>query len=205
MRTRVKICGITNKEDLAAACLAGADAVGFVFYPPSPRAITIEQLLGFIETIPAFVTKVGLFVNESPEVVKETARVLKLDLLQFHGDESADYCQQFNQSYIKAVRVKPGLNLIQYAKEFKNASGLLLDAFVPGIPGGTGEKFDWDLIPTNLDLPVILAGGLDDLNVAEAIQKVKPWAVDVSGGVERQKGLKDHQKIFAFVNAVNQA
>lgn len=205
MRTRVKICGITNKEDLAAACLAGADAVGFVFYPPSPRAISTEQLLGFIETIPAFVTKVGLFVNESPEVVKETARVLKLDLLQFHGDESADYCQQFNQSYIKAVRVKPGLNLIQYAKEFKSASGLLLDAFVPGIPGGTGEKFDWDLIPTNLDLPVILAGGLDDLNVAEAIQKVKPWAVDVSGGVERQKGLKDHQKIFAFVNAVNQA
>ena len=201
-RVRVKICGLTRAGDVLSAASAGADALGFVFYPPSPRAVSVEQAQALVASVPAFVTRVGLFVDADAADVHRTLELTGLDLLQFHGDESPAYCRQFKRPYIKAVRVKPGLDLVQYAEMYADAAGLLLDAYVPGVPGGTGEQFDWALIPKQLSLPVILAGGLEAGNVGNAIAQVRPWAVDVSGGVEASKGIKDDQKICAFINAV---
>lgn len=203
--TRIKICGITREEDLLAAARLGADAIGLVFYPKSPRYVTPQRAAELLRALPPFVTSVGLFVNASEEEVRATLAVAPLDLLQFHGDEEPEYCESFGLPYLKAVRVKPGVDLVQYAARYASARGLLLDAFVEGIPGGTGLSFDWSLIPRNLSLPVVLSGGLDPSNVQEAVERVQPWAVDVSSGVEAEKGIKDAAKIAAFVQGVRNA
>jgi phosphoribosylanthranilate isomerase len=203
-RTRIKICGITREEDLAVAVAAGADALGFVFYAPSPRHVTPERAAQLVAHVPAFVTRVGLFVNEAAQAVRAVLAEVPLDLLQFHGDEDAAYCSQFGRPWIKAARMKPGFNLLEYASAFAKApgvSGLLLDADVEGYGGG-GKTFDWALIPRNLPLPVILSGGLHPGNIAEAVRAVRPWAVDVSSGVEAARGIKDAQKITEFIAGV---
>ncbi len=204
-RTRVKICGITNVTDALAAVESGADAIGLVFYEPSPRAVTIVQAVEIASVIPAFVSTVALFVNASRQMVEQVISSLRPSLLQFHGDESAAECASYNQDFIKAIRVNDDTNLIQYAEDYKSAKGLLLDAYAKGVPGGTGQCFDWALIPDGLPMPIILAGGLDASNVGEAIKQVKPFAVDVSGGVEHSKGIKDATKINAFIQQVNEA
>ncbi|RTL03115.1 MAG: phosphoribosylanthranilate isomerase [Neisseriaceae bacterium] len=205
MRTRIKICGFTRVDQLLQATQLGVDAVGLVFYPPSPRNVSIEQAHVLCRAIPPFVTVVGLFVDAPAEQVREVLRQVPLTLLQFHGDETPAYCQQFGWPYIKAVRVKPGLDLLQYATDFVSARGLLLDAYVAGVPGGTCERFDWTLIPADLPLPVVLSGGLDPETVTEAINSVHPWAVDVSSGVEQGKGNKDLAKMAAFIDGVRNA
>lgn len=202
MRTRVKICGITNVKDALDVVEAGADAIGLVFYAPSPRAVTLAQAKEIVTSVPAFVTVVGLFVNAEKSEIEKTITEVGIDLMQFHGDESPDFCRQFNRPYIKAVRVKADTNLIQYADEFFDAKALLLDAYAEGLPGGTGQSFDWNLIPSNLAKPVILAGGLNAENVTQAIKAVQPYAVDVSGGVEVAKGIKDVYKIKRFMQQV---
>lgn len=202
MRTRVKICGLTRQEDVNAVAEAGADAIGLVFYEPSPRSVTIEQARKLIQVVPPFITVVGLFVNASAEEVRKTLEHVPLDLLQFHGDESADYCAGFDRPYIKAIRVSAETEIDANAKQYAAARGLLLDTYEAGKPGGTGNRFDWTLIPAKLPLPVILAGGLNQENVAAAIQQVKPYAVDVSGGVEETKGIKSQAKINAFMKEV---
>lgn len=200
--TRIKICGITRVEDALAVAGSGADAIGLVFYERSPRHVDIGQAAQLAAALPPFVTTVGLFVDADAGYVHEVLAAVPLDLLQFHGDESPEYCAQFGRPYLKAIRVKPGVDLIQCASDFRGAQGLLLDAHVEGIPGGTGATFDWKLIPKDLPLPVILSGGLDAGNVAEAIEQVRPYAVDVSSGVEAAKGIKDAAKIAAFINEV---
>jgi phosphoribosylanthranilate isomerase len=206
-RTRIKICGITRATDLVAAVAAGADALGFVFYAPSPRYVAPQEAAGLMAQVPAFVSKVGLFVNEPAEVVRAAMAQLPIDLLQFHGDEDATYCSQFGKPWIKAARVKPGFDLLKYATAFAGfpgVSGLLLDAHVEGYGGG-GKTFDWSLIPPSLPLPVILSGGLHPGNVAEAVRAVRPWAVDVSSGVEAARGIKDAGKITEFIAGVRDA
>ncbi|HQR50495.1 MAG TPA: phosphoribosylanthranilate isomerase [Methylophilaceae bacterium] len=202
MRTRTKICGITRVEDADAAVAAGADAIGLVFYANSPRHVGVDRAAEIVASLPPFVAAVGLFVDAGPAKVRAVLAKVRLDLLQFHGDESPEYCQSFNLPYIKAVRVRPELNLVQYAADFASAGALLLDAWQEGVAGGTGQVFDWDLIPSNLPKPVILAGGLNANNVGAAIRRVRPYAVDVSGGVEREKGIKDADKIAAFMRGV---
>lgn len=199
---RSKICGITRIEDALAAVEAGADAIGFVFYARSPRAVNAGQARAIIKALPPFVTTVGLFVNAGHEELKEILDSVPLDLLQFHGDESASECESWHRPYIKALRVKAGDDIAAACEAYPSASGILLDAYVEGIPGGTGEAFDWSLIPQGLSKPIILAGGLTPENVAEAVARVQPYAVDVSGGVEASKGIKDHAKIQAFIKAV---
>jgi phosphoribosylanthranilate isomerase len=205
MKTRVKVCGITRREDGLAAARLGADAIGFVFYPPSPRHVTPNQAQEISAAISPFVSTVGLFVNAEPVQVADTLNRIRLDYLQFHGDESPDYCAQFGVPFLKAVRVRPGVDLLQYATSFSAAKALLLDAYVEGTPGGTGQRFDWQLIPANLPLPVILSGGLEPDNVASAVRTVRPWAVDVSSGVEAAKGIKDAEKIERFIRGVRDA
>ncbi|WP_019622287.1 phosphoribosylanthranilate isomerase [Amphritea japonica] len=205
MRTRVKICGITRLEDALAAIDAGADALGFVFYPPSPRSVEATVAEAIIKQLPPFVTTVALFVNESPDQVRAVLDQTGIDLLQFHGDESPDYCNQFERPYFKALRMSPDIDVVAETKRFASASAVLLDAYRAGIPGGTGEAFDWDRIPADLSKPLILAGGLDQDNVKQAIDHVRPYAVDVSGGVEAAKGLKDSFKIISFMNEVSRA
>lgn len=202
MRVRVKICGITRIEDAIAAVANGADAIGLVFYEPSPRNVTLSQAIEIASKIPAFVTVVGLFVNAEPAFVRDVIKQVKLDLLQFHGDETPQECAQYGLPFIKAIRVKSDTNLIQCAKDFSASKGLLLDTYTDGVAGGTGHVFDWNLIPAELDKPVILAGGLNAQNVAQAIRQVQPYAVDVSGGVEMAKGIKDAAKIAAFMQQV---
>jgi len=204
LRVRAKICGITRVEDALLAVQNGADAIGLVFYAPSPRNVSIQQAIDIANQVPAFVSVVGLFVNAEAEFVNEVLSQVQLDLLQFHGDETPEYCAQFKRPFIKAIRVKTDTNLVQCAKDFSTAKALLLDTYTEGVAGGTGHVFDWDLIPAQLDKPVILAGGLNAGNVAQAIEKVKPYAVDVSGGVEAAKGIKDAMKIAAFMQQVNQ-
>ncbi|MEN4949173.1 phosphoribosylanthranilate isomerase [Pseudomonas proteolytica] len=199
---RSKICGITRMEDALAAVEAGADAIGFVFYAKSPRAVTVQQARAIIAGLPPFVTTVGLFVNASACELNETLDAVPLDLLQFHGDETPDECAGYHRPYIKALRVKAGDDIAASCAAYAGASGILLDAYVEGIPGGTGEAFDWSLIPQGLSKPIILAGGLCAENVAQAIAQVRPYAVDVSGGVEQGKGIKDSAKIRAFMQAV---
>jgi phosphoribosylanthranilate isomerase len=200
-RTRVKICGITRPEDLDEATRIGADAVGFVFYAPSPRFVAPSIARELASRVPPFVTRVGLFVNEEAVFVKSVLSAVPLDLLQFHGNEDAEYCEQFGRSYIKAARVRPGLDLIEFAHSYPTAQALLLDAYVEGY-GGAGQTFDWSLIPRNLPLPIVLSGGLTPENVGAAIRGVLPWAVDVSSGVEAAKGVKDAARMAAFMAAV---
>ena len=199
MAVRVKICGITRVQDLHAACASGADALGFVFYAKSPRHVTAAAAAALVRELPPFVQSVGLFVNATPEFVESVLQEVPLDLLQFHGDETPAECGRFKRPYIKAVRVNRETNLLKYAADFDAARGLLLDAFVPGMPGGTGERFDWSLIPANLPTPVVLSGGLTPDNVADAVRRVCPWAVDVSSGVELDKGIKDPNKMAQFI------
>lgn len=203
-RTRIKVCGITRPEDLHAAVELGADALGFVFYPPSPRFLDNARAASLARGLPPFVTSVGLFVNEDTVTVRRVIEAVPLQLLQFHGEEDAAYCRQFGLPYIKAARVRPGLDLLEYAASFPDARGLLLDAFVEGY-GGAGKTFDWRLIPDDLPLPLIVSGGLDAANVGEAIRTLRPWAVDVSSGVESGKGIKDAAKIAAFITGVRNA
>jgi len=200
--TRVKICGITRVEDALAAAHSGADAIGLVFYQRSPRHVGIELAAQLAGALPPFVSVVGLFVNADAALVREVLARVPLDLLQFHGDETPEYCAQFGKPYLKAIRVRAGVDLLQCASDFRGARGLLLDAHVEGIPGGTGKAFDWTLIPKRLPLPVILSGGLDAENVAAAIRQVRPYAVDVSSGVEASKGIKDAAKIARFMQEV---
>ncbi len=204
MKTRIKICGLTREEDVDAAVAAGADAIGFVFYPPSPRSVTPQRAAELVARIPPFVDVVGLFVNAAPDVVRATCKALPINVLQFHGDENAAYCRQFDRPYLRAARVRPGLDLVEFARSFSDARGLLLDAFVEGYGGG-GHVFDWTLIPPDLPGFLVLSGGLTAANVGDAIRRVRPIAVDVSSGVEAGKGIKDHDKIAAFVAAVRAA
>lgn len=199
MSLRVKICGITRAQDLHAACEAGADALGFVFYDKSPRHVSLGTATALLRELPPFVQSVGLFVNADPAFVESVLHVAPLDLLQFHGDETRADCARYGRPWIKAVRVSAGTDLLKCAADFAGARGLLLDAFVPGVPGGTGERFDWGLIPPDLPLPVVLSGGLDPANVVDAVRTVRPWAVDVSSGVEAAKGIKDPQKVAQFI------
>lgn len=203
--TRIKICGITREQDIRTVVASGADALGLVFYEKSPRRVTVAQAAHLAAILPPFITTVGLFVNADAAFVREVLAAVPLDMLQFHGDESPAYCAQFGKPYLKAIRVKAGVDLLQCATDFRGARGLLLDAHVEGVPGGTGEAFDWKLIPRELPLPVILSGGLHAGNVVEAIKHVRPYAVDVSSGVEAAKGIKDAAKIAAFINEVKQA
>lgn len=204
MKTRIKICGLTRLEDVQAAVGAGADAIGLVFYPPSPRHVDLATASKLARAIPPFVTIVGLFVNADPALVKATLAAVPIHLLQFHGDEDESYCRQFEHPYMKAARVKPGLDLVQYAAGFPSAQAILLDAFADGY-GGSGKVFDWGLIPPDLGKPMVLSGGLDAGNVGEAMLRVRPAAVDVSSGVEAARGIKDAEKICAFVAAVRAA
>lgn len=203
MRTRVKICGITRLEDALSAVEQGADAIGLVFYAPSPRCVTIGQAAAISAALPPFVSVVALFVNPTQQEVNAVLANVNVDLLQFHGDESEAECVQYGLPYLKAIRVKSDTNLIQYAQTFMSAKALLLDAHSDIAVGGTGQVFDWNLIPKQMAKPIILAGGLTPENVKEAIQQVQPYAVDVSGGVEQAKGIKDATKIAAFMAAVN--
>jgi phosphoribosylanthranilate isomerase len=205
MATAVKICGITRVEDGLAAARAGAHAIGLVFHPDSPRMVSVDGAREIARSLPPFVTAVGLFVDAPTEEVRAVLETVPLQLLQFHGEEPPDYCGGFPLPYIKAVRVRAGVDLLQYAARYSAAKGLLLDAFVAGSQGGTGSAFDWDLIPSSLPLPVVLAGGLTADNVGEAIRRVRPWAVDVSSGVEREKGIKDAARIAAFIRGARHA
>ena len=201
-RTRVKICGITNLHDAEIAVDAGTDAIGMVFYPQSPRSISTSDAREIVDRMPPFVTTVGLFVNSSAQQVNEVLSAASLDLLQFHGDEDEEFCKHFKRPYIKAVRVQADTDLHRLCQQYASAKGLLVDSYKPGIPGGTGETFDWAMIPRDLPLPLVLAGGLNAENVNAALVSVKPWAVDVSSGVELSPGVKDSAKISEFMHAV---
>ena len=203
-RTRVKICGITREADLDAAVMAGADALGFVFYPKSPRYLEIDRAAELVRRVPPFVSRVGLFVDPTPAMLAETLAVVPLDLVQFQGDESPAFCEQSGRPYLKVARMKAGLDLIEFAAAYPSSRGLLLDAYVEGY-GGAGKVFDWSLVPAGLPVPLVVAGGLTADNVGEAIRQLRPWGVDVSSGVESAKGIKDAAKIAAFMAAVKRA
>lgn len=201
MRTRVKMCGITRVEDALAAARSGADAIGLVFYDKSPRAVSIGRAAEIVAVLPPFVTSVALFVNPLAAEVERVLAQVPVDLLQFHGDESADFCGGFQRPYIKALRMQPGVDISQQANTYITAQGILLDAWVAGIPGGTGQTFNWHSIP-DLKLPLVLAGGLTAANAQQAIREVRPWALDVSGGIEQERGVKSREKIQEFMRAV---
>ncbi|GAA5181048.1 phosphoribosylanthranilate isomerase [Niveibacterium umoris] len=203
-RTRIKICGLTREQDVEAAVAAGVDALGFVFYRPSPRFVELERAAQLSKLVPPFVTIVGLFVNPEPSIVRAALTHVPLHLLQFHGDEEEGFCRQFERPYLKAIRMRPGVDLIHSEASFASAQGLLVDAFVDGFGGG-GQAFDWSLIPSDLTRPIVLSGGLCAGNVEEAIRRVRPAAVDVSSGVESAKGIKDARKIAEFVAGVRNA
>lgn len=210
---RIKICGITRPEDGLHAARAGADAIGLVFHPASPRYVTPRQAADIVAVLPPLVTTVGLFVDAAPEIVAGVLDRVPLDLLQLHGDETPDYCATVRHPWIKALRMRDGVDPATEARRYAaaGARGLLVDSYVPGVPGGTGERFDWSRLPRELALPLILAGGLDPDNVAEAVRTTRPWAVDVSGGVEardeqgrRLGGIKDSGAVTAFIRAAKQ-
>jgi len=202
MRTRVKICGITRPQDAEFIAEMGADAIGLVFYSASPRAVTVAQASQIVASLPPFVSVVALFVNAAVSEVEACLASLSVDILQFHGDESPDYCVQFGLPYMKAIRMREDTDLKELAKQYHHASALLLDSYQAGVPGGTGRVFDWSMIDT-IDKPIILAGGLTVENVASAIKQVQPYAVDVSGGVEGDKGFKEKTMIEAFMQEVS--
>ncbi len=204
-RTRVKICGITRVEDALAAVHAGADAIGLVFYAQSPRAVTAEQARAICAALPPFISTVGLFVDAEATAVKSVLQQVPLDLLQFHGIETPEYCQQFARPFLKALRMREAIDVAAVRAEFHAARALLLDTYRPGVPGGTGTAFDWQRVPRALSAQIVLAGGLNPLNVAAAIQQARPYAVDVSGGVESAPGIKDAQQIHEFIAAVSRA
>lgn len=203
MRVRVKICGITRVEDGVAAASLGADAIGLVFYPPSPRAVDAVQATQIVARLPAFVTTVGLFVDASREQIAQVLDAVPLDVLQFHGNEQPQDCLGHGRPFIKALRMCPGLDVVAEVARYADAQGVLLDSYQPGVPGGTGQAFDWRLIPDSVSNKIILAGGLAPDNVAKAITIAQPYAVDVSGGVEAAKGVKDHARMAAFINEVS--
>lgn len=198
--TRVKFCGFTHQDDVAQAVALGADALGFVFYGPSSRYVSPEHAQTLTRSVPAFVTRVGLFVNEEAETVQRIFEIAGLNLIQYHGEESPEFCDAIGLPYIKAFRVRKGMDLRTEMDRYPNASGFLLDAYVKGQPGGTGERFDWELIPQS-HAPIILAGGLTPDNAKDAIDQVAPWALDVSGGIETKPGRKDPDKMARFMNA----
>jgi len=202
MRTRVKICGITRVEDAEAASAHGADAIGLIFYRPSPRYVAPERAREIVAATPAFVTTVAVFVNPSREEVEAVIRESGITLLQFHGDETPDFCASFSRPYIKAARIRPELDLLKYLSPHTEARAWMLDAFHGDLWGGTGGAFDWSLVPRDAAKPIILSGGLTADNVAGAVRRVRPYAVDVSTGVEASKGIKDAAKIAAFIGAV---
>ncbi len=204
MRTRVKICGFTRVDQAVAAARLGADAIGLVFYPPSPRHVGIGQALEIVNALPAFTSVVALFVDEREAQIREILDQVAIDCLQFHGDEPPAACRLYGKRYIKAVRMHKGINLPAIAQDYHDAAGLLLDAYRPDAKGGTGHRFDWELIPKECALPIILAGGLDATNAAQAIQAVRPYALDVSSGVEIEKGVKDKTKMAAFLTVANE-
>lgn len=202
-RTRVKICGITRIEDGAAACAAGADAIGLVFYPPSPRAVDIDKAVAIRRALPPFVTVVGLFVNASEETVEKTQSRVRLDLLQFHGEETRAQCEVFAMPYMKAIHVNDDVDLRELSQRYASAKALVLDTHDDKLWGGSGRTFDWDAVPADMELPLVLAGGLTSANVADAIRRLHPYAVDVSGGVEQAPGIKDATRIAQFIKEVD--
>ncbi|MDF1693376.1 MAG: phosphoribosylanthranilate isomerase [Zhongshania sp.] len=204
-RTRVKICGITRAEDAEAAISAGADALGFVFYAKSPRALTAAQAALIIARLPPFVSKVGLFVNANADDVREVLATCSLDLLQFHGDETAGYCESFAKPYMKALRMRDDIDLTAQLAAYSSAAAILLDSYKAGVPGGTGEVFNWERIPSELSLPLVLAGGLRPNNAGAAILACRPYALDVSGGVESAPGIKCADAMTRFIDAVSAA
>lgn len=199
IKTRVKICGITSVNDAAMVAEAGTDAIGLNFYEPSPRYIDVKLARSITREVGPFVTVVGLFVDADPAFVRQVCDNNGITMLQFHGNETAEYCEQFNLPYMKALRMRDGLDVLEAANRYANASGILLDAYRKGVPGGTGESFDWARVPNNLKQPLVLAGGLVPENVISATQQVQPYALDVSGGVESSPGIKDQQKVQQFI------
>jgi phosphoribosylanthranilate isomerase len=204
MRTRVKICGFTRIEDAVYAAHNGVDAIGLVFYPPSPRHVEIEQAIRIVNALPAFTSVVALFVDEQEAKIREVLAKVPIDCIQFHGDETAEACRIYGKRYIKAISMREGIDIPALVHYYRDAAGLLLDAFHPDAKGGTGSQFNWNLIPKQLDLPIILAGGLDETNAKLAVQSVRPYALDVSSGVEARKGIKDSLKMAAFIKQVNE-
>ena len=202
MRTRIKICGITSVEDALAAARLGADAIGLVFYPPSPRYVEVEQAAEIAAALPPFVTTVALFVNADEQTIADVVSRVRIDLIQFHGNECKDYCGMHQRPYIKAVRMSDDVDLDKQLNDFSQARGLLLDTYKAGVPGGTGEQFNWDRVPAHVADKIILAGGLTPENVKDAVVQVHPYAVDVSGGVESAPGKKDTEKMARFIEAV---
>jgi phosphoribosylanthranilate isomerase len=201
-RTRIKICGIREAGHARVAADAGADALGFVFYEKSPRHLAPAAAARIAAQLPPFVMAVGLFVNPSESEVREVLGAVALDVLQFHGDETPEFCERFARPYVRVVRMEAGTDLVEYAHRFSRARALILDAHVPGQPGGTGKTFDWADIPRDLPIPLILSGGLTAANVGRAVREVRPWAVDVSSGVEASRGVKDPGKIVEFIRSV---
>lgn len=201
MHTRIKICGIKHQDDALKAVECGADAIGLIFVEKSPRYVSLTDARVIAESLPPFVTVVGLFMDASAETVREALKVVPLNLLQFHGDESPEFCDQFEMPYIKVLRMRENVNVVAFAQEYPNAAGILLDTYTKQ-GGGSGQSFDWNLIPEDMPLPLILAGGLNTENVAAAVETVKPYAVDVSSGVESEPAVKDHNKIEQFIKEV---
>lgn len=197
---RVKFCGLTHEEDIARAVKLGVDALGFVFYAPSSRSVAPDHAAMLTSSVPAFVTRVGLFVNERPAIIQNIFERTRLNLIQYHGDETPEFCDAVGLPFIKAFRVRPEIDIQTEMERYPNASGFLLDAYVKGQPGGTGERFDWGMIPQS-NAPIILAGGLSPDNAKDAIEQVAPWALDVSGGIETKPGRKDPDKMVRFMNA----
>jgi phosphoribosylanthranilate isomerase len=204
VRTRIKICGITRTQDARAAAQAGADAIGLVFYPPSPRYLSVERAVQIRDALPPFVQTVALFVNADAAQVAQVIGRVRPAMLQFHGEETPQFCAQFGMPFVKACRVKPGVDALEYLRPFSSAAAWLFDSYVPEY-GGVGETFDWSLLPVTQERPVILSGGLSRENVAEAIRRARPWGVDVSSGVESAKAVKDAAKIAAFIAEVRNA
>ena len=201
MRTRIKICGIKHKDDALKAVECGADAIGLIFVDKSPRYVTVDVASAITESLPPFITVVALFMNASAETVSEVIKNVPVNLLQFHGDESAEFCDQFERPYIKVLKMREGVDALSFAQNYPKARGILLDSDSKA-GGGSGERFDWSLIPKNIPVPLILAGGLNPENIAAAVEQVKPYAVDVSSGVESEKAVKDHKKIEQFIKEV---
>jgi phosphoribosylanthranilate isomerase len=204
MRTRIKICGITRAGDARVAAHAGADAIGLVFYPPSPRYLSVERALEIRDALPPFVQAVALFVNPDAAQVAQVIGRLRPAMLQFHGEEGPQFCAQFGVPFVKACRVRRGVDALEYLRAYERAAAWLFDSYVPEY-GGVGEAFDWSLLPREQERPFILSGGLSAANVGEAVRRVRPWGVDVSSGVESAKGIKDAAKIAQFIAEVRDA
>lgn len=203
--TRIKICGVTRAQDAQASAACGADAIGLVFYPRSSRAVTVDRAADIVAAVPPFVSVVALFVDEPIASIERILSNLPIDVIQFHGEESPEFCQQFGRPWIKALRVKPDLDVGEQCQRFSKARAVLLDSWQAGVVGGTGKTFDWRLAQKSLPLPIVLAGGLNDNNVGDGMRALRPAAVDVSGGVESAPGLKDVDRIKQFIAAVRAA